>query len=613
MSNQITNLPSGLAQLAVAVLLVGFTCGCRDEAPQQPDSSDQPVRYDTVDEALVRSSMLGHTIDDFRLKDFHGNAVAMSDLADHRLVVVAFLGVECPLAQLYAPRLNALAERYASRKVAFIGIDSNRQDSVRDMGNYARKFNISFPLLKDPANTVADQFKAIRTPEIFVLDRQRTVRYWGRVDNQYGVGYQRSYSTRDDLAAAIDDLLANREVQQKATPAPGCLIGRVSRTEPHGDVTYSNQVARILQTRCVRCHRTGEVAPFELATYDEVAGWAEMIREVIHQGRMPPWSASPEFGQFSNDPRLTDEEKRLIDDWVEHGVPEGDTSQLPPAVAPTGSWHIGEPDEVFFMAKEPFDVPSEGVVDYQYYVVDPGHDEDRWIQAAEARPGNRAVVHHLITFIWPPDVPRSELAPQIGFAPGMQPRVFPPGTAICLPRGAKLLFELHYTPIGTPQTDLSSVGFVYADRETVQHHIRGGMAGNDHFEIPPEAYNHKITAQHRFERDTLLLSLMPHMHLRGKSFRYDVRYPDGTRDTLLDIPRYDFNWQLWYEFSEPRFMPRGTYLNCTARFDNSSDNPVNPDPQQTVTFGLQTDDEMMIGYFTAIDAPADQQAPSPKD
>jgi len=590
------------------VAVLGSACSCSRHSDVEVEVAESPEpTEESAPAELLRSSVLGQAIDNFILKDFHGNEFSLESFADDRLVVVVFLGVECPLARLYAPRLNAMAETYASQGVAFVGINSNLQDSIRDLANYARQFDLGFPLLKDPANVVADQFKAIRTPEVFVLDDHRRVRYWGRIDNQFGVGFQRTQATRNNLDEALTDLLAKREVRREVTLAPGCIIGRVSRVEPHGEVTYCNQISRILQRRCTECHRSGEVAPFALQSYDEVVGWAEMIREVVHQRRMPPWLANPKFGKFSNNPSLTSEELRLIDQWVENGAPEGDREQLPQAVAVDTGWRIGEPDEVFFMSEKPFNVPAEGVVDYQYFVVDPGHKEDRWIQAGEARPGNRTVVHHITAFIWPPGVSREDLALEIGYVPGVQPRVYPPGTAIKLDKDAKLLFEVHYTPIGTPRTDRSSVAFKYADPATIKHAIRGGWAGNEKFIIPPGADNYKVTARYRFTRDMRLLSFMPHMHLRGKAFRYDVLYPDGTRETLLDVPRYDFYWQLWYDLDTPRFMPRGTYLNCTARFDNSAENPINPDPSATVKFGLQTFDEMMFGYFDAVEA--DEQAP----
>ena len=554
--------------------------------------------------AAAEASRVGVAAPEFDLRDSYGKAYRLDDFADSKLVVVAFLGTDCPLVKLYAPRLNELAAEYASRGVAFVGINSNRQDPITKIGAYARRHEISFPILKDPDNTIADQFGALRTPEVFVLDADRVVRYWGRIDDQYGVGVQRAEPTRRDLATALDELLAGQSVSQPITDAPGCLIGRLPRVEPHGDVTYSNQVSRILQQRCVNCHRPGEIGPFPLTTYDEVVGWSDMIREVVSEGRMPPWFADPAHGKYSNDARLTPTELEQLYAWIDHGSPEGDPADLPEPLVYAEGWQIPEPDAVFYMSDEPYTVQAEGVVDYQYFTVDPGFTEDKWVRIAEARPGNRAVVHHIIAFFQPPgggDGLGASRGGVAGYAPGMPPARFPEGVAIRVPAGSKLVFQMHYTPVGTEQQDRSCVGMVFADPSEVRREADGGMAGNVSFRIPPGASDHPVTSRKRFRKDTLLLSLTPHMHVRGKSFRYELEYPDGRREVLLNVPRYDFNWQLRYDLAEPVLVPKGSELHCYATFDNSEDNPFNPDPTAEVRFGEQTWEEMMFGFYMAVD------------
>ncbi|MFO0945780.1 MAG: thioredoxin family protein, partial [Planctomycetota bacterium] len=218
---------------------------------------------------------VGRKIDDFRLQDFRGASHALSDIPKEKLVVVAFLGTECPLAKLYAPRLNELAQEFETKGVQFVAVLSNRQDAIKEIEHFAKKQEISYPVLKDAGNAVADQFGAERTPEIFVLDQNRVVRYHGRVDDQFGVGYLRPAPTRSDLKEALNELLAGKEVSVAKTPAPGCFIGRVKPVDEHAEVTYSNQIARIFQKRCVECHRPGQIAPFSLTSYEESAGWAE--------------------------------------------------------------------------------------------------------------------------------------------------------------------------------------------------------------------------------------------------------------------------------------------------------------------------------------------------
>jgi peroxiredoxin len=555
-----------------------------------------------------KTECIGRQIDSFSLPDFHGKTRTLADLAGDKLVVVAFLGTECPLAKVYATRLVGLAKEFREQGVGFVAIDSNLQDSMTEIGTFARIHELDFPMLKDLDNRVADQFGAVRTPEVFVLDAERRIRYWGRIDDQYGfqtgAGYAKPRLQRRDLAVAIEELLAGKPVSEPIMPADGCLIGRVQKTSPQGEVTYTKHIASILQNRCVECHRPGEVAPFSLTAYDEVVGWAPMMKEVVSEGRMPPWFADPAFGHFANDARLTDDEKQLLNSWIDNGCPQGDPSDLPAPRQFVEGWRIGQPDQVIYMADEPFEVPAEGVVDYQYFTVDPGWKEDKWVKISEARPDNRGVVHHIIVFVQPPGDQSGSFGRRgglAGFAPGSLPIAAPEGAATFVPANSKLVFQMHYTPNGVVSKDRSSIGVVFADPKTIKRKMKGGVAGMVGFKIPAGDGNYEVKAKHKFLRDTVMLNLTPHMHLRGKDFKYELEYPDGTREVILNVPRWDFNWQLRYEFAEPKFVPKGSRMYCTAHFDNSPENLANPDPTAEVTFGDQTFEEMMFGFYTAYD------------
>ncbi|MEX0711862.1 MAG: redoxin domain-containing protein [Pirellulales bacterium] len=590
------------AAAVVASVMPAFKRASADEG-----SSATRATNESRPDSPPSEPVIGRRMGDFSLRDFRGKTHALADYAESKVVVLAFTGCQCPLARLYSPRLAQLAEEFSPRQVTFLAINSNRQDSLTELGTYARIHGLEFPVLKDAGNELADQVGAVRTPEVFVLDQQRVVRYRGRIDDQFAVGIKRAAVSRRDLAEAIDELLAGKEVSVPETPAEGCFIGRADKRQATGDVTYSNQVARLLEARCVRCHRPGEIAPFPLTSYDEVVGWADTIREVVQQGRMPPWFADPAHGNFANDARLSDEEKQLVYQWVDGGCPEGDRAQLPEPNEYIEGWQIPEPDQVVYLGDEPVSVQAEGVVAYQYYVVDPGFTEDRWLRAAEARPDNRSVVHHIVAFFIPPGAKLGSgiRGAMVGYAPGMPPVRYPAGAAQFIAAGSKMVFQMHYTPNGSEQKDRSYVGLVFADPATVTQRVRGGMIPNRSFEIPPGADNHEVRSEQRLTRDLRLLTLTPHMHLRGKSFRYEAEYPDGRREILLDIPRYDFNWQLRYELAEPKLLPEGTLLLCTAHFDNSQGNPSNPDPTQTVRWGDQTFEEMMIGYYGALPAEPD--------
>ena len=572
-----------------------------------------------ADDSQPVAGQIGQQVAPFALRDYRGKEFSLAQTQGQRAVVVAFLGVECPLASLYAPRLSQLAERFGDRGVTFVGIDANAQDAVSEMAHFAKTHDIKFPLLKDVGNKVADSIGATRTPEVFLLDADHRVRYHGRIDDQYIVGRQRKQPTREDLVEAIEELLADKQVSQPATAALGCLIGRVKQPQADAQVTYSKHVAPILNAHCLECHRQGEVAPFAMTSYDEVAGWADTILETVDDNRMPPWHADPQHGQFVNDRRLSAEQKQTLHDWVAAGAPEGDPNDLPPPPKFAEGWRLPRVDQVVYMSEEEFDVPAEGTVAYQYFSVDPGFTEDKWIQAAECRAGNRAVVHHVLVGYRTDEgkrdrsrVPSEWLS---ATAPGARPLLLPDGMAKFVPKGAKLLFQLHYTPNGTPQKDRSSIALMFADAASVRKEVGTAGVENHFLLIPPGAADYRAEASHKFTKDTLLLSFFPHMHLRGKSFRYEAEYADGTREILLDVPHYDFNWQNTYELAQPKRMPKGSKLHCVAHYDNSADNLANPNPKRAVMWGDQTWEEMMIGYvdITPADPSEDEPQSKPAD
>lgn len=554
---------------------------------------------------LRADSRIGQTVDSFTLKDYRGKEFSLEEYASSRLVVLAFMGAQCPLAKLYYSRLQELSEQFGSSDLTVLALNSNVQDSVTEIGAAVRRHGVRYPVLKDLGNRVADALGARRTPEVFLLDQNRTVRYHGRIDDQYVIGVVREQAQREDLKIAIEELLAGRSVSVPETEPIGCFIGRVHEPDETGPVTYSNQIARIFQNHCVECHREGEIAPFSLMSYDDVVGWGETIAEVVRENRMPPWHANPKYGQFANDCSLSDAQKQLIETWVEYGCPEGDPSELPEPHTFVSGWQLErEPDEIFEMGEEPFTVAADAGpqgIAYQNFWVDPGFTEDTWIRAAEIRPGNRLVVHHIIVYMHPEGKGSRSEDLVAGYVPGLRHNPFPEKSARLVPAGAWLRFQVHYTPVGSVQEDLSSVGFIYADPDEVEQVVQTIPIANTKFEIEPFEDNQKVTASSgEIPTDLNLLAMSPHMHLRGKSFRYEAVYPDGTSEILLDVPRYDFNWQTQYQLAESKRLPRGTRIHCTARFDNSEHNLANPDPSVTVRWGDQSWDEMMVGYIDVL-------------
>lgn len=560
--------------------------------------------------ALGKESHIGKKITPFTLDNCYGRPVSLGQLANKRAIVVAFLGTECPLAKLYGPRLEKLQQTFGRDDVAVIGVNSNKQDSLTEVLAYSHRHKISFQILKDLGNKVADTFAAERTPEVFLLDSNFTVRYHGRIDDQYYVGGSRARPETSELSDAIKQLLAGEDITIPETPVEGCHIGRVKKTPATGSITFTKHIAPIFNNHCMRCHREGEIAPFNLTQYEDVIGWEATIMEVIDEERMPPWFANPKHGEFANDPRLSPTQKDLIFTWIENGMPKGESIDLPPPPVFTEGWQIPEPDQIITMP-EAFPVPAEGTVDYQHFVMDPKWTEDKYIIATEARPQNRSVVHHILLHVIPPGTPAKNYLRMrgpilAGYAPGAIPLTTTKGVAMRIKAGSKLLFEMHYTPNGYAQKDQSYVGLCFAKEPSkIKRELKGDAAAYPPKDLFLEHHDPQIQVVQdakKTKRNVALISMTPHMHLRGKSFRYDLvdSKTDKVIETLLDVPAYDFNWQLRYILKKPKLIRPGQFIRCTAVFDNSANNLSNPNPSVDVRWGPQSENEMMIGFMEYI-------------
>jgi mono/diheme cytochrome c family protein len=377
--------------------------------------------------------------------------------------------------------------------------------------------------------------------------------------------------------------------------------------------TFSKDVAPIFYKSCAECHRPTMFAPMSLVTYDAARPYARSIKQKVVARQMPPWGADPAHGTFKNDPRLTQAEIDTITAWVDAGAPRGDDKDLPPVPQFVDGWTIGNPDAVFTMEEE-FAIPASGTIPYKYFKVPTGLTEDKWIQAIEIKPGARAHVHHVIAFTQPagqPLNPGGALGPTNigGVTPNKPGLVFEPGVARRLRGNQDIVLQLHYTTNGTAATDRTTVGIIYAKQPPTKL-AAGGMALNPRFVIPPNDGNYEVTATQAIAKDTMLTSLTPHMHVRGKDMIYIAHYPDGTSETLLSVPKYDFNWQITYQLAKPKLLPAGTKVEVIAHFDNSATNKFNPDPSKEVKWGDQTWEEMMIGFWsTVVDPPVTTSTP----
>ena len=385
--------------------------------------------------------------------------------------------------------------------------------------------------------------------------------------------------------------------------------------EAEGLPTFTKDVAPILFDNCVACHRPDHIAPMSLMTYEDTRPWARAVKMKVRNREMPPWGAAPGVQEYKNDQSLSQEEINTIVAWVDGGAPKGNAADMPAAPVFADSWSIGEPDLIFTML-EPFKVPADGTIPYLYITVPTNLEEDVWISATEYRPSDRRVVHHVIPNVIEgngqpidpsPKLARDRSRTQVpgasvgGFVPNRLGRVFSEGVASRIPAGAEIEAQMHYTSIGVPVVDQSQWGVVLATEP--QENLRrtgGGSVADGRFVIPPGAANHEVRATRTIQQDTYLANMMPHMHVRGKSAKYTIKYPDGREEVVLWVPNYDFNWQLRYELAEPVLMPKGSTLEVVMHFDNSPNNKYNPDPTAEVRYGDQTWEEMMIGFYGTV-------------
>jgi hypothetical protein len=402
------------------------------------------------------------------------------------------------------------------------------------------------------------------------------------------------------------------------------IIGTSAASILHAQ-TFSKDVAPILQRNCQMCHRPGEAAPFSLLTYEQARPWAKAIEAAVLQRKMPPWFADPKVGHFANDRTLSQSDIDTLVGWVNAGAPLGNPQDLPEPREFVEGWTISKPDVIFQLPK-PFPVPATGIMEYQYVILPTGFTKDTWVEQVQAAPTNYSIVHHIVAYVRTPgsnyfkDMPKNEFfeappatqdpAPKddvpsdwlTGFAPGQPPDVFKPGQAKLIPAGADLVLEVHYMPEGKATTDQSRLGLVLA-KDPPALRTMTLSAFNQSFKIPPADPNFRVDSSYTLPEDVTLLGLHPHMHMRGKSAQYRVVFPDGKTETLLEVPKYNWRWQLWYDLAEPLKLPKDTKLECTEHFDNSPNNRENPDSTKTVIWGQQSFDEMMVCMFNvAFDA-----------
>ena len=556
----------------------------------------------------------GDRVENFRLLDQNGASHELYYLSDATAVVIMVHGNGCAIVRNTVPELKEIRDRYRSQGVEFLLINPSLQDDRDAVARETAEFGIDFPVLVDETQLIGESLGVTRTAEVFVINpKDWKIVYRGPVDDRLAYGAQRPTAGKHYLTDALDAMLAGKTVAVAQTEALGCIVNfpERGRRNAHARISYSGRIAPLLRDRCASCHRDGGVAPWAMNGYDKVRGFAPMIREVIRTKRMPPWHADPHYGSFVGDRSIGNEDARMLVHWIEAGAPRG-TGPDPLAALDTkwSEWTLGKPDLIVEVPA--YEVPATGVVSYQYPIANNPLGRDVWIRAIEILPGNRSVVHHVLAGIDDPGngdrrAIRGKIGELGGYAPGKNAAFYPANTGVFLRKEANFRFQMHYTPNGKAITDVTRVGYYFYDKPP-RHALEMAMILDTSLEIPAHSKSHSQSLEQVFDLDVMLYSLLPHAHLRGRAARFTAHYPDGSQEILLSVPKYDFNWQPLYVLNPSKLIPAGTRVVLDMTWDNSAQNPANPDPTQVVRWGDQTWEEMNVGWFRFRAADDDDRA-----
>jgi hypothetical protein len=534
----------------------------------------------------------GDVVDDFRLNDQNGQSHELYYLSDMKAVVLLAAGNGCAASRTAAKAVDALRTRYQAQGVEFLAIDSNLNDTPESIGKETKADGTGLPVLTDELQLIGESLGFAHNGEVLIVNPQNwKVIYQGAADkggNHY-------------VAAALDATLAGAPVKVSHADAAGCdiVMPERARRSAHAQISYEKTIAPMLSTHCVACHREGGIAPWQMSNYDMVRGFSPMIREVLRTKRMPPWHADPHYGVFSNDRSLTAEETKTLVHWIEAGSPRGHGADPLTAVKKDWPvWALGPPDLVVNLPK--FDVPATGIIPYQMWTVDNPLDHDVWVRAVDFLPGARSNLHHIIATIGGEMAPGDKRDNTDGsladYVPGSEPLQIPPESGILLKKGAKFGFQAHYTVNGKPVSDVTQMGLYFMDKPP-EYRYRAAIMANPRIKIPANTKAYTNDAVYKFDREVLVYSLHPHAHFRGAAAEFVAQYPDGREEVLLNVPRYEFNWQTTYVLKTPIVLPAGTAVKYSMTYDNSTQNKANPDPNRVVPWGQQTWDEMLFGVI----------------
>jgi len=540
-------------------------------------------------------------VDNFRLLDHEGQSHELYYFSDMKAVVLMSHGNACRDATKSELSIQALRDQYRAQGAEFFLIDSNVTDTRDAIIAATKQAKIDMPVLLDDTQLIGESLALNKSGEVLVINpKDWTLAYRG---------------SAKQAAPALAAVMSGAAVKTVATEAEGCPISlpETKKLSEHAKISYEKTIAPMLMDNCVACHRQGGIGPWQMTSYDMVKGFAPMIREVLRTERMPPWHADPHYGVFQNNRSLTKDQVKTLVHWIEAGAPRGEGADpLTQVKAAASGWQLGEPD--FVINIPAFTVPATGVVPYQMPSVENPLDHDVWLRAVDFIPGERTVVHHVLVSNGPDGRTAREGGSIGAYIPGGNPWTVPDEAGILLKKGDKIFFQLHYTVSGKAATDVTRMG-LYFRKDPPQYAMREVVLANPRLKIPANTKAHTETAEKIFKEDILLYTLTVHAHVRGTAGKFVAFYPDGREEMLLNVPRYDFNWQTTYELKTPKVLPAGTKVVFSQTWDNSVQNKSNPDPNRVVPWGEQTWDEMLYGAirYRSLNKPIDAQTISTAD